>query len=257
MRPALPIAVLASLAAPAAAQTFVYDVELIGGQSVPTNGSGGIGQASIKIDVSSGAFSVSGNYLNLTASASAAHIHGSARRGATGGILAGLTLSGGTSGTIGGSGTLTPSQVTTLRDGLAYVNVHTGAFPGGEIRGQIEDVPASGSSNAPNVTITGDATPGGGLKASCPPSINQALMFIGLALPSGMTLPLPASVACSTPSNIGFDVAFPFIPVMGGSVGLPIPPGLPNFELAFQCAFVPLGGTCIDLSAANRVAIRP
>jgi len=37
-----------------------------------------------------------------------------------------------------GTATLTPEQVTALEDGKWYVNLHTAAHPGGEIRGQLK-----------------------------------------------------------------------------------------------------------------------
>lgn len=49
----------------------------------------------------------------------------------------GFGLVGETSGTSQGTITLTAEQVSTILSGNAYVNIHTEAFPGGEIRGQI------------------------------------------------------------------------------------------------------------------------
>jgi hypothetical protein len=42
-----------------------------------------------------------------------------------------------TGSTYTGSHTPTPSQLADLRNGLWYVNLHTGSFPGGEVRGQL------------------------------------------------------------------------------------------------------------------------
>ncbi len=71
-------------------------------------------------------------------SATASHIH-RAPIGVSGPVvvdlLAGKVLSDG--GTIRGSVVLTPAQVAQLFAGNYYVNVHTVAFPGGELRGQL------------------------------------------------------------------------------------------------------------------------
>ena len=37
-----------------------------------------------------------------------------------------------------GSATLTPAQVDQLKQGLWYINLHTAANPGGELRGQVK-----------------------------------------------------------------------------------------------------------------------
>ncbi len=252
----LAVASAFTLSAPAQS-TFTYDVELIGGQEEPPNSSGGIGQAQVTIDPAQGRIAVTGRYSNLQGTASAAHIHGSARRGANSGVILGLTVSGGSAGTISGSGMLTASEVQTLMDGLAYLNLHSSAFPGGEIRGQIDHVPDSGSPSAPSPTVTGPATPGGTLNIGCPPSINIGIVLVGIGLPATVTLPLPAIIACVAPTNIGIDISLPFLNTGTGFVPLAIPPGVPSFELATQCAMLPLGGGCVDLSGAHRIAVRP
>ena len=80
----------------------------------------------------------------------AAHIHGSAAEGENEGVIQGLCNSDDgpvcKTGTVNGvlvAGAAARSRipfdslVVLLRNGNAYVNVHTTAFPGGEIRGQI------------------------------------------------------------------------------------------------------------------------
>jgi hypothetical protein len=81
------------------------------------------------------------SYEGLSGPATAAHIHGPAsptenappvidlQQFAQGGF--------GVSGTISGSVTATAGQKTALLGGNTYVNIHTAAHPGGEIRGQI------------------------------------------------------------------------------------------------------------------------
>ena len=84
-------------------------------------------------------FSIS--YSGLSGAATAAHIHGTATTEQAAGVLIDLEPNNGgafgVSGTLSGTITLTSAQVSNVRDGLTYVNIHTAANPGGEIRGQI------------------------------------------------------------------------------------------------------------------------
>jgi hypothetical protein len=84
----------------------------------------------------------------LSGPATAAHIHGPADANTAANPIVTLVVSGtGTSGVIvSGSFTATghatidmTALLALLRNGNAYVNVHTTANPGGEIRGQISD----------------------------------------------------------------------------------------------------------------------
>jgi trimeric autotransporter adhesin len=79
-------------------------------------------------------------YRGLTAAATDAHIHGPAGLFQSADVLVGLSSYASafnTSGYIAGVIPLTPSQLGTVTDLLSYVNVHTGTFSAGEIRGQI------------------------------------------------------------------------------------------------------------------------
>jgi hypothetical protein len=98
-----------------------------------------------------GSFSVIGNqlafrihYNGLTGNAIGAHIHGPAGSEGTASVMIDLQPfhSGpfAPSGSIAGRVTLTPAQLAAIVDGNTYVNIHSGAFTGGEIRGQIRPV---------------------------------------------------------------------------------------------------------------------
>jgi uncharacterized membrane protein YgdD (TMEM256/DUF423 family) len=80
-------------------------------------------------------------YLGLSGTATFAHIHGPAPDSTPAGIMIDLQPHNGgafgASGSFAGSVTLTDEQLAALVDGLTYVNIHTAANPGGEIRGQI------------------------------------------------------------------------------------------------------------------------
>ena len=95
----------------------------------------------------SGFLTISGNTLtyNITFSglsgpATAAHIHGPADPTQAVGVMVGFNAPAATSGVLSGTidlTTLTAAQVAAIKSGNAYVNIHTAAHPGGEIRGQI------------------------------------------------------------------------------------------------------------------------
>ena len=73
-------------------------------------------------------------YTGLTGPATMAHFHGPALPGANAAVV--LPLPGAAS-PASGEGTLTAAQVADLMAGKWYINVHTAANPGGEIRGQL------------------------------------------------------------------------------------------------------------------------
>ncbi|MBI3416173.1 MAG: CHRD domain-containing protein [Verrucomicrobia bacterium] len=76
----------------------------------------------------------------LSGPATAAHIHGPADASTAAGVMVGLTAPSASSGTLSGTidlTTLTAAQVTAIKTGNAYVNIHTAAHPAGEIRGQV------------------------------------------------------------------------------------------------------------------------
>jgi glucose/arabinose dehydrogenase len=80
-------------------------------------------------------------YGGLKQTATASHIHGPAGMEAGAGVMVNLApLNGGgfgTSGSMAGTVTLDATQLAAVIDGLTYINVHSGAHSGGEIRGQI------------------------------------------------------------------------------------------------------------------------
>ena len=80
-------------------------------------------------------------YRNLTSPADRAHIHGPAARDIPAGVRVDLgSFNGGawgTNGTLNGSVTLSNDDLAMLLDNLTYVNIHTGTFGSGQIRGQI------------------------------------------------------------------------------------------------------------------------
>ena len=95
-----------------------------------------------------GVFALVGNqlafnltYHGLSGTASASHIHGPATMSSSASVLIDLSpYNGGAygaSGSLAGTFALTPDQLALVVDGLTYVNFHTAANGGGEIRGQL------------------------------------------------------------------------------------------------------------------------
>jgi len=106
-------------------------------QETPPNASPGSGLGQATLDDVSGAMSVSGNFSGLISPASDAHIHCCAAAGTPAGVLFGLTFTPATSGTFSGNAVLSPANIANVLNGLSYINIHSSAFPGGEIRGQL------------------------------------------------------------------------------------------------------------------------
>ena len=77
---------------------------------------------------------VSGTYAGLKSAATVAHIH-EGPRGIPGPPVFDLTASGGTSGTISGTLTLTAAQAENLSKGRYYVQLHSEKAPDGNLRG--------------------------------------------------------------------------------------------------------------------------
>ncbi|MSR62906.1 MAG: CHRD domain-containing protein [Planctomycetes bacterium] len=133
---ALPLA----LALPASAQTMTSTVGMdVAQEAPPPVGGSGTATATVVVDATTRAVTVSGTYTGLSSNQTAAHIH-SAPFGVPGGVVVGLTGTGGTSGTFSGSGTFTVSQFNSFKNGGLYLNIHTATNGGGEIRGQIVNI---------------------------------------------------------------------------------------------------------------------
>ena len=135
----LALALTLGAAASALATTFSYVASLSGLNEVGPNASPGTGTASIVYDDVAATITVSVTFTNLTAPATAGHIHGPATTAQNAGVLFPFSgVPGATSGTVPTqSFAISSTQVGYLTGGLLYVNIHTSNFPGGEIRGQI------------------------------------------------------------------------------------------------------------------------
>ena len=112
-----------------------YKVTLSGKSEVPPTTSAGTGSADVEYDPASKKLSWNVTYSGLTGPATAAHFHGPAEAGKNAGVA--VPIGTNPPASFEGSATLTDAQAGDLEGGRWYVNVHTAAHPGGEIRGQV------------------------------------------------------------------------------------------------------------------------
>ncbi|HYI27843.1 MAG TPA: CHRD domain-containing protein [Bradyrhizobium sp.] len=110
-------------------------VTLDGKAEVPPNTSAGKGTADLDFDAASKKLSWKLTYSGLSGAPTAAHFHGPAEAGKNAGVAVAIPNAG--SSPVEGSATLTDAQAADLMAGKYYINVHTAANPGGEIRGQV------------------------------------------------------------------------------------------------------------------------
>lgn len=129
----------------ATAQT-TFQTVLLGINEVGPNASPGSGFGTVVLNAAQTQITVDENWSGLVAPATASHIH-TAPAGANGGVTFGFTgVPGATAGAIPTQVfSITAGQVADLFAGNMYMNIHTSAFPGGEIRGQLAPVPEPGT----------------------------------------------------------------------------------------------------------------
>ena len=112
--------------------------QLRGANEVPANASVGTGSVDAVFDKNTNMLRWKVSYSGLSGPATAGHFHGPAAVGTNAGVV--LPWTGGMKSPMDGSATLTPAQAADLLAGRWYANVHTAAFPGGEVRGQMTPV---------------------------------------------------------------------------------------------------------------------
>jgi hypothetical protein len=208
------------------ARPHQFGTKLDGLQEVPPSGSGARGDAAITLNPDA---TISYTVTTAGVVGTAAHIHDGAF-GTNGGIE--VTLDGGPSAWVGTSAPLTPAQIEALQTKRWYVNVHSAAFPGGEIRGQL--VPA-GIPYGPN---------------SHPPTGEITLNAVGAPTDLGSGGLVRLSIANGRPGGFGY---------MLSSLGRDAllfkdEPFLVNLGLAFNVTLLPLDAAgALDITFATPV----
>ena len=129
----LALTMAGALVSPATAEVVNLKAAMNAGTEVPPNSSTGTGTLTAAYDTASKKLSWKGSYSGLTGPATAAHFH-TGEPGKNGGVALAITPN---ASPFEGSATLTDAQAADLLAGKWYVNVHTEANKGGEIRGQV------------------------------------------------------------------------------------------------------------------------
>jgi len=116
-----------------------YKAALAATNEVPPTASAGTGSATLTLNVATKELTWDVKFQGLTGPAIAAHIHGPAAAGVNASVTVPFDgVPKAASGEIKGSKVLTDAQIADLDGGKFYVNIHTDANKGGEIRGQVQ-----------------------------------------------------------------------------------------------------------------------
>ena len=108
-------------------------------ETIPNNSSA-TGTLEVEYRTDTKVLELSMSFKNLTAAATAAHIHGPGAPGVNAPVIIPLAIPNETSGTFSGNFVTTNYPTFNeehLLNGLYYINIHNSSFPAGEIRGQI------------------------------------------------------------------------------------------------------------------------
>jgi hypothetical protein len=130
----LAVAACLATASPVLAETLTMKASLAAATEVPPNDSPGTGTVTVTFDTATKKLSWDGTYSGLTGPATAGHFHGPADPGKNAGVAVPITPN---TSPLKGSADLTDAQAADLMAGKWYVNIHTEAHKGGEIRGQV------------------------------------------------------------------------------------------------------------------------
>lgn len=133
VRNALAATAICLVSGVATAEEVKYKAELTGAQEVPPVETSASGMADLTFDTESKKLSWTTEYSGLSGDVTAAHYHGPAPKGENAPPVVPIPLE----DLLEGSADLTDEQAADLAEGMLYLNIHTAAHPGGEIRGQV------------------------------------------------------------------------------------------------------------------------
>ncbi|MBW2397186.1 MAG: CHRD domain-containing protein [Deltaproteobacteria bacterium] len=128
------------IAGPAAAVVVPLSAAMNGAQANAGGGTGspGTGSATITFDTGTNMLTWSVTWSGLLGTPTLMHFHGPALPNQNAGAQVGIGVAG---PPVVGNAALSAGQAADLLAGLWYLNLHTTAFAGGEIRGQVLSVP--------------------------------------------------------------------------------------------------------------------
>lgn len=124
-----------------AADEANYVAHLAGANEVPEVDTEGMGAAWVHYDAEAGTLTWTVEYEGLTGPATGAHFHGPATAEENAGVVVNIAPEGDIESPIEGTAEITEDQAAQLADGQWYLNIHTEANGGGEIRGQVMAAP--------------------------------------------------------------------------------------------------------------------
>jgi hypothetical protein len=140
LRPALAVIACAaafSFVSPSFAEVVNLKAHMDAKDEVPPNQSKGKGDVTATYDTATKKLNYKGTYSDLSGPATAAHFHGPGAPGKNAGVVIPIFAGASAKSPFEGTATLTDAQAQQLLSGEWYVNVHTAANKGGEIRGQV------------------------------------------------------------------------------------------------------------------------
>ena len=133
------VALTVFAAAPVAAETLTYKVALSTKNEVPPVPTNASGSADVTYDTVTRVVTWTVTHSGLSGAPTAAHFHGPSSALENAPVI--VVFSAPLTSPFKGSATLTPDQATQFLAGSWYINIHTQAYPGGELRGQVPKKP--------------------------------------------------------------------------------------------------------------------
>ena len=118
----------------ALADTVVEKALLTGAVVVPANAGTATGESTFTFNTATHQLRYFVSYDGLTGTATLVDLHGPASTDATAAVAVSFPVA---DSPVEGQATLTDDQASAFLAGRLYVDVHTGKYPAGEIRGQI------------------------------------------------------------------------------------------------------------------------